>query len=278
MANVAISSYSAVNAIVLLSQATNGNALDQLKSKLNFNGTESDLLDYYVAYKKSLTESAKQSTMTVANKLYVQQGYQINQKFKDLATQKLLSGVEMVNFTNSNETAKTINGFVAEKTKNKTGDIIKPESMNANTRIILLNSIYMKLAFEKVYQSIKIDKKRDNSFFVSGDNTYTIYNDIEYVLFDYGWFKYADLKDLGAQALDIRFANSDFSLLLILPDDIENLSSLEPKIKDLTKIFDQMKPERVKVKIPIFEIKYQINLKNIANKVCVMNECFFTQK
>lgn len=114
--------------------------------------TKSDLLVNYVAYQKPLMESARDSTFVVANRLYVQQGYQMSDKLKELATKQLSSGVEMVDFANADETAETINRFVREKTQDETHDIIKPESLKPDSRIVLMNTIYMKLDFEKVFR------------------------------------------------------------------------------------------------------------------------------
>lgn len=270
MGNVVISPYSAVNGIVLLAQAADGKTLYYLKRRLNFTDTKSDLLDSYVAYQKSLTENARQSIMMLANKLYVQKGYETNPNFQEMAAHQLISGVELVNFTNSIETAKIINDFAAENTQNKVNDIINPESLNAHTRIVLMNTVYMKLSLEKVYQSIYVDKRTVNSFTVHGDDARVHYKEIEYVNFFNGHFQYAKLRDLAAQAIEMRFADSNHSLLLILPDDLKNFTEFETNMKDydLTTIFDRMHPERVDVKIPTFQIKYQLSLKDMATEVC----------
>lgn len=148
-----ISPYSAVNAIVFLSQVTTGKTLYQLEKRLNFSGTESDFLNNYVAYHKSLTESARGSTLIVANRLFVPNWYRVNDKFKEVATQKLSSGVEMIDFRNPSEVANTINNLFADKTQNRMGDIINPETLNVSTtQIVLLNNIFMKLNFEKVFE------------------------------------------------------------------------------------------------------------------------------
>lgn len=87
--------------------------------------------------------------------------------------------------------------------------------------------------------------------------------------FDNGWFNYAESSLFGAQALEIRFADSDFALLLILPNRDNSLSNLEASLKDynLTQIINRMRPSRVNVKIPIFQMKDQTSLRTIANKV-----------
>lgn len=272
---MAISPFSAVNALVLLTQAANGGTLYRLKRKLNFTDTKSALLNEYVTYQQSLTESARDSTMIVANRLYVQQEFQINPTFQEVATQKLLSGVEMVNFKNATAAAKIINDFAAEKTHNKTGDVIKPASLTTDTKIVLMNTIYMKLTFDQVFQSISIDKRKNNLFTIYADDKNVHYHGIEYVVFLKGWFNYAELHDLNAKAIDIRFADSDYSLLLILPAREWNFAEFESQMKnyDVTKIIDQMRIQEVFVRIPIFQIKNQMSLRDISNQVGLV-QCY----
>lgn len=88
-----------------------------------------------------------------------------------------------------------------------------------------------------------------------------------------GGFKYAELNDLNAQAIEIRFDDTEFSLLIILPNTMEDLLELEETMKnyDLTGIVDRMRMERMFVTIPIFQIKYQISLKNISKQVSVIS-------
>lgn len=158
LGNVAVSPNSAVNAIILLSQTTNGKTSEFLKKQLNFTGSDAELLDNYVAYHKSLAKSARSSTFIVANKLFLQNWYKVDEKFQEIATQKLLSGVEAIDLSNSVKAAKTINDFVVTETQNKTGDIINPEFLSVNhPRIILMNTIYMKLNFDKVNLNFRLN-------------------------------------------------------------------------------------------------------------------------
>ena len=102
-------------------------------------------------------------------------------------------------------------------------------------------------------------------------DTLVQYNDVDYMTFVRGHFKYAELKDLDATAIAINFADSDLSLIMILPNYLKSFPEIEEHMKnyDLTKIINQMRPERIFLKIPIFQIKYQISLKDFSNKVCL---------
>lgn len=86
-----------------------------------------------------------------------------------------------------------------------------------------------------------------------------------------GGFRYVELNDLDAKAIEIRFVDTDFSLVVILPNVPMGFPEVEENINDneLRKIIDHMRPERMFVKIPIFQIKYQISLKNISKQVSV---------
>lgn len=145
-----ISPYSTVNAIILLSQTTDGKTLAQLKNKFNFTATEAELFDTYVAYQESLAKSARRSTFIVANKLYVQKWYDLSENFKEIATKKLQTDVEVIDFTNQIGAAKIINSFTEGKTQNRTGDIIEPTQLAVFPRVILMSTMYININFEKV--------------------------------------------------------------------------------------------------------------------------------
>lgn len=166
-----ISPYSAVDAILLLLQANNGNALHQFKSSINFTGSKTDLLDAYGVYQQSFTESLRKSTMILEYELFVQQVH-MNLSFE--ATHRLGPGVEIINFINSTETANIITNLDAEKANNKT-----------DTEVILMNDIYMKFTFDKVYQSFAVDTS--DKFYVHDPKSVVHYNDFEYVTLDNGW-------------------------------------------------------------------------------------------
>lgn len=95
--------------------------------------------------------------------------------------------------------------------------------------------------------------------------------DVEYMKFVRGNFKYADLDDLEAAAVEIRFEDTDLSLVLILPNTSRGLFELETTMKniDLTTIINRMRTQRIFAKIPIFQIVYQMSLKEISNQVSV---------
>jgi len=88
-------------------------------------------------------------------------------------------------------------------------------------------------------------------------------------------FNYGILEELDAQALEMKYANSNFSFVILLPNSRTGLSALESKLKDydLSKISSQMFSQEVDVTIPKFKVEFEINL-NDALKNLGMGEMF----
>lgn len=101
------------------------------------------IADHFHQYYQLLNKSAGQSELMVANQIYVPQGYELKPDFRDVAT-KFFSGVEAVNFSDAKNTANMINDFVKEKTKDKIKQIVGPEKLSSDSRLVLVNAIYLK--------------------------------------------------------------------------------------------------------------------------------------
>lgn len=251
-----------INAFVTLVQATNGKTLQQIQRTLRFG--KSDLVRSFEVYKDSLRKNAKNLTLLTANKVYVHESYRINEQFRNIVTHKLDSGVEAVNFLDATESAGIISDFVVEQTQNKIKSFLSHTSAvfnDSNPRILLINAMYMRIAWTNVYESIYT---RVGDFY----NDYSRPVPVDLMHFYYRHkFNYTKLLDLSASAIEIRLIDSDYTLLLILPDS--SIRDLQSKIinYDLTKIFDRMHGEFMEVVIPKFKIEYQASLKDIMKTV-----------
>lgn len=265
-ANIAVSPYSVINTFVTLAQASNGETLRQIRQNIRIAGAKADLVKTFVNYKDLVQKSAKSVTLLAANKIYVHESYQINERLREIITHQLESGVETVNFLDATETAGIISDFVVEKTQNKIKDFLNATSNVFNhtpPRIVPINAVYIRIAWKTVYESIytKTDEFRNHLKPVLVDFMHFYYRHK---------FNYTKLPDLDASALEIKLVDSDFTLLLILSDHHDGFGDLRSKMRyyDLTKIIDQMHEEFVEVVVPKFKIEYQAGLKDAMKNVC----------
>lgn len=231
--------------------------------------------DLFHQYYGLLEQSVGQSTLSIANQIYVKTGFELNKNFQEVAVKKFHSGVASLDFARNVESAKAINQFVEEKTKEKIKDLIKPNMLNALTRVVLVNAIYFKGNWEHQF---KAENTREGDFYI---------NETEKVSVDFMHnkkkYNYGVLDDLDATVLEMKYANSNFSFVIVLPNSRSGLSALESKLKntDLTNIFEQMYTQEVEVTIPKFKVEFEISLNDALKKVCGffshMSACFFTK-
>lgn len=263
--NLIVSPYSVASALALLSQATNGNTFEELKKGLHLSGDKSSIADQYLGYYGTLQKGARNTTLSVANQLFVQQGYKLNKNFQDVAVQKFFSGVDSVDFSKPAEAAQTINHFVEEKTHEKIKNLFAPDSLSSDSRVVLVNAIYMKAKWEREFEDYET---RKSDFYM---------NEADKVSVDFMHseepFNYGVLADLEASALEMKYVDSDFSFLMVLPNSRTGLSALETKLNnyDLTKITEQMHKQLVNVTIPKFKVESEISLNDILKKVCAFH-------
>lgn len=264
--NVIISPLSVSIALNLLLQATNGTTLDELRSGMHLSGDKATLANEFPGYLDLLHRNVgSNSTLSIANQIYVQKHYQLNANFKTVVAQRFLSGIESVNFADSKTSADTINRFVEEKTNGKIKSFIAPDQLDATTRAVIVNAIHFKGQWHQQF---------DKSKTVRGE-FYTNETETESVEFmtakDY--FNSTNLIALNARALELKYANSNYSFMIILPDNRTGLTDLESKLKyvNLADVASQMSFDEIEVTIPKFNIEYEIKLNDVLKNVCIKN-------
>lgn len=84
-------------------------------------------------------------TFKTANKIYLKEGYPLKENFKAITETKFHSSVEPANFGDSQNAAKKMNTWVEEQTNSKIKDLISPDSLDALTRLVMINAVYFKV-------------------------------------------------------------------------------------------------------------------------------------
>ncbi|XP_031628981.1 serine protease inhibitor 42Dd-like isoform X2 [Contarinia nasturtii] len=232
--DVIISPLSIAVALGLLAQGANGNTYDELRKGLHLTHDKETIANQFVAYFELLHNTVGQSTFSIANRLYIQSGHQINRHFQEVAVKKFSSGIESLNFAQSAESAAIINHFVESKTNGKIKDLINPYMLNAQTRLVLVNAIYFKGNWEHQFDPRNTEQ---GHFYVSETKTVPV-NFMSITK----KFNHAVLDELDATAVEMNYANSNFSFMIVLPNKRTGLSTLENRLQnyDLAKITKKM--------------------------------------
>lgn len=257
-------------ALTLLSQATNGTTYEELRKGLYLNHDKAIVANQFHKAFELNEKSAGKSELLIANRVYVQQGFQLNKDFQEVAVNKFHSGVESVNFSKNNETAQLINNFVAEKTKGKIKEFVTKDIFDEYTRAFLVNSVYLKSMWLHPFPQRSSKRFYNESFYKEKfylNETETV--DIQFMSMTRS-FWHAVVNELNVTALRLDYANSSFSFIIILPNTRTGLSALEAQLHNvvLSEIIDQMNYSKCHIKIPKFKVESKFQMNEILQKVC----------
>lgn len=76
-------------------------------------------------------------------------------------------------------------------------------------------------------------------------------------------------EELKASLVELKYADSKFSFVVVLPNPSTNLEQLASKIKhvNLMDLFNQMRPQGISLSLPKFKVEYKIELNEVLKKV-----------
>lgn len=258
--DVIISPFSVFNAMCLLSQGANGDTYQELVNSLDIDDDRTVVANQIQSYYQSLQKSAGSTTMSVVNQMYVQLGIRLNQTFQNVAIDKFNSGVKTLNFTDAVNSAQAINAFVQGRTNNKIMDVVSSSMFDATTRLVLVNAVYFKGQWKRAFDPQKTTQGQFY-FNAGGSGAINFMNSMD--TFNYANFGYAS-------ALELPYANSNFSFFIVLPNEQTGFEALRDQLSfiDWTTIVDKMSPHKVNATIPKFKAHLQISLNQILKNVC----------
>lgn len=248
----------------LASMGAKGKTFDQIVSGLRLSGDKKSIADQFSTSCEQLKTGVGNSTLDVANKVYVKTGYEIQKSFAELAVKSFRSEVENVNFEDSDKAAQTINSWIEGKTNNKIKNLIGSDALDEYTRLVLVNAIYFKGNWTKRF---KTENTHKAPFWLNEGKSV----DVDFMQQKED-FRYGEIESLDATALEMKYEGSNISFLILLPNKRNNLAELESKLSnfDLSQIDSNLYKTKVDVKIPKFKIEFSTDVSDNLRKVCII--------
>uniref|UniRef100_A0A1L8EFW9 Putative serpin n=1 Tax=Haematobia irritans TaxID=7368 RepID=A0A1L8EFW9_HAEIR len=226
-------------------------------------GDRSQVAQNYGEFLKNTFKNPKTNgaILKMANRIYVNQNLKISDNFNKIATEFFDTKAESVNFGNSQETINNINSWVEQQTESKIKNLLAPNSVDGDTSSVLVNAIYFKAKWKNPFSDVSTTK---SNFKVNSKQEVQVD-----MMYQDDKFRYADLPEYNAKALEMPYEKSDLSMLVILPNEVEGLAKLESQLKgvDLNDITSKMYTADVDVFLPRFRIEFDIDLKEPLKKM-----------
>jgi serpin B len=197
----------------------------------------------------------------IANELWGQEGYTFLPEFLSLAKEKYGADLATVDFKNKTEAARlTINAWIAQQTKNKMSELIRPGILTDAIRLLLTNAIYFKADWKTQFSS---EDTKYEVFYLSATRTIKVplmHKTAILRYFNGGTFL----------ALELPYKTNDLSMIILLPKAVEGLSALQESLtpSTLRTWLNSFRPaSQTLVILPRFKVEFKCQLNSILENL-----------
>jgi leukocyte elastase inhibitor len=161
-------------------------------------------------------------TLSIANRLFAQKGYDFRQAFLSLVKQNYGAAFEPIDFiADASGATQHINKWVADQTRNRIRDLIPASALNETTRLVLANALYLKASWADPFSE---KTTKPEPFHVRGGTPV----DVPMMRKTDKHFGYTQREEFTAVSLP--YTGDDLQFLVLLPDEINGLHALESKL------------------------------------------------
>nr|ACQ62976.1 serine proteinase inhibitor, clade B, member 2 (predicted) [Dasypus novemcinctus] len=219
----------------------------------------------FLALNSAINSSTGDYLLESANKLFGEKSAGFKDEYIKLCEKYYSTEPQTVNFLEEEEARKKINSWVNTETKGKIPNLLPEGSINGETRMVLVNTVFFKGKWKTPFEKLK----GLQPFRVNLNERKTVQMMHLHQKLNIGY-----IEDLKVQILELPYVG-DVSMFLLLPDEVAELSTgLELLEQEIT--FDKLKKwtskdtmteDDVEVLIPQFKLKEKYELKSILKSM-----------
>ncbi len=237
-ANALLSPFSIQMALAMTFAGAAAGTRTEMARVLHYPADEAQLHQSFAALRKALEEVARTTaeraeqakrhggpsepvTLTVANRLFGEKDCHFRAPFLLLVSNTYEAPLQLLDFAGNPAAAtKEINLWVERQTRERISDLIPPDALDKDTRLVLVNAIYLKAPWAEEF---RISATKPAPFHVKGGEA----RDVP-TMTRQGQFGYVHRN--GFIAITIPYSGGDVQFLILLPDETNGLSALESKV------------------------------------------------
>ncbi len=257
--NVFFSPFSISTVLALAYEGARGTTADQIQAVFHYPTDNSTRRSEYSTLITGLNDGNSGYTLRTANALWAEKTYRFLPEFTSIAQNYYDAKTINLDFFNQPENSrKTINTWVEDKTNDKIRDLIPGGSITRDTKLVITNAIYFKGTW--VQQFAKDETKAD-TFFVAPGNSVNV--QMMQRTDQDAMFNYAETG--GIQVLEMPYTHrsgKELSMVVILPGGNVSLAAAEGSLSGsgLSDLKSRLSPQRVMVYFPKFRLETDYSL------------------
>ena len=236
--NLCVSPYSIESALAMTFAGADGETRTEMARVLHFPGDAGAVPASFASLQRSLEEMSVKTadlvkeakrfggpsepiTLTIANRLFAQKGYEFRRAFLALVKQNYGAAFEPLDFvTDASGATQHINHWVADQTRDRIRDLIHANALNKMTRLVLANALYLKAPWA---DSFSEKATQPEPFHVRGGAPVDVPTMRKEAPFGFA-------RREGFIAVSLPYVGNDLQFLVLLPDDVNGLRALESKL------------------------------------------------
>ena len=262
--NLCLSPYSIQSALAMTFAGADGDTRTEMARVLHFPNDGDAIHASFASLQRSLEEMSKKTatiaeqskkksgpsepiTLAIANRLFAQSGYDFRDPFRELVKKFYGAPFETLDFKKDPEGARGhINKWVADQTRDRIRDLIPVNGVDATTRLVLANAIYLKAPWASEFNDAVTKPK---PFHVHGGAPVDVPTMAQRKHFGYA-------KRNGFAVVALPYSGGELQFLILLPDQVNGLTKLESKLSADTLIrCAKLEPQDVDLELPKFKFE-----------------------
>lgn len=256
--NLILSPFSISLALAMTYAGARGDTEAQMADVLHFGSQEQthpafNALD--LALEESpivLDEDQEPMQLSIANSVWAEQTFTFLPDFLDTLSVNYGAGVRLLDFINNPDPSrKEINKWVSDETKNKINNLLPENSIDLDTKMVLVNAIYFKADWLELFDA---NDTYDGPFTLLDGSEVTVplmgmYSSIAYMTGD------------GYALAELPYAGGTAVMDLFVPDE-GRFEEIESQLNNvmLNGALAQLSPVNLSLRVPKFEYESSFSL------------------
>lgn len=258
--NIFISPYSITSALAMTYAGAANKTETEMGAALEFSGNNINFHENFGKATNSINEVQKKGDiqLSIANSLWLADGFKFTDEFLRINKTFYKAELTNLNFADSERSRKTINDWVAEKTKDKIKDLIPQGILDALTKLVLTNAVYFKAEWAEQF---KKNSTEQSEFFTSKG---TVNADLMHLKHRYNYMENSEL-----QFIEMPYKGGDASMFVLLPKNKDGLKAIEKKLtyQNITEYTALMQKKEVDVFFPKYKMSLSYELRELMGKL-----------
>ncbi|XP_072801860.1 serpin B9 isoform X3 [Vicugna pacos] len=265
--NVFYSPVSISSALAMVFLGAEGDTAAQVAQLLSLN-PEKDIHQGFQSLLAALNKPGTQYLLRTANRLFGEETCEFLSTFQKSCLRFYRAELEKLSFANAAEPSrKQINAWVSKKTEGKIPELLPFNSIDEQTRLVLVNAIYFKGRWNEQFNK---SYTREMPFRVNQEEQRPVQ-----MMFQEGTFRLAHIEEVQAQVLELPYAGEELSMVVLLPDHHVALSSVEENLT-FEKLLAWttpgcMKSTEVEVFLPRFKLEENYDMGSVLRRLGVVD-------